>query len=59
MKIEKVKYSTQYPYCIRDEWDGVIWLTKEDLKILQKALDKFIKKEYNEGIKTKEEQIDG
>ena len=59
MKIEKNKYDTQFPYCIKDEWDGVIWLTKEDLKNLQKALDKFIKKEYNEDTKTKEEQNNG
>ena len=59
MKIEKSKYDTRFPYCIKDEWDGVIWLTKEDLKNLQKALDKFIKKEYNEDTKTKEEQNNG
>ena len=44
MRIEKVNYDKQYPYCLKDSWGGVVCLTEEDLKKLPKEIEKILDK---------------
>lgn len=43
MNIEKVRYDNTYPYRITDGWGGAVCLTKNDLKVLKKEINKLLK----------------
>lgn len=44
MTIKERPFDKYYPYEIHDGWDGVIYATEEDLKNLQKEIEKTLDK---------------